>query len=110
MVLKFEIPEKTKRKIKAYKEKLKSNPDVFEIFDGDDVQIYYYKDGLQFINCFIAGFTASGDCFALGRDGKSYHITKAQMQFPGLSVEDIECGLLVESFASQVHDDDLYED
>jgi len=98
MIMKFEMPEKTKRKIKKYTEKLKSNPDIFEIFEGDDVQIYYYKDGLQFINCFVAGFTAAGECFALGRDGKGYHITKAQMQFPGLSVADIECGLLLESF------------
>jgi len=110
MILKFEMPEKTKQRIKTFTDKLKTNPDIFEIFEGKDVQIFYYKDGIQFMNCFVAGFTTKGECFCLGRDGKAYHITRAQMQVPNLTVADVEYHLLLQSFTDQFRpeDEDLY--
>lgn len=106
MILKFEMPEKTKQKIKAFTDKLKANPDIVEIFEGDDVQIFYYKDGIQFLNCFVAGFTEQSNCFCMGRDSKAYHITKAQMQVPGLTVADVEYHLLLEGMAGHFEQDD----
>ena len=81
-ILKFDPQIRVRRKIREFTEKLHENPDIDEIYGGENCCVYYYKDGLQLVPCYVAGFTIQQDCFCLGLDGKVHHIKRAYLQAP----------------------------